>query len=167
MVQASAPFLSTPTSAPHPSTSPHSSSTRSPLKMRLSTLATIVLPLCSVGGALAQGYSCDPNSCKLPTCNCASTTPPGGLSPVSTPLHAHLIHPLGQMSNERGDLRGAGISYVFDHLFSCTSPRLLFASLRFRNSSCLLQTTQSSRSRWTLSTSSLHSAGIRMGADRR
>ena len=33
--------------------------------------------------ASAAGYSCDPNSCKLPNCNCASTDPPGGLSPVS------------------------------------------------------------------------------------
>jgi hypothetical protein len=31
----------------------------------------------------AAGYSCDPTKCKLPTCNCASTSPPGGLSPVS------------------------------------------------------------------------------------
>ena len=33
--------------------------------------------------AAAAGYSCDPNSCKLPNCHCASTDPPGGLSPVS------------------------------------------------------------------------------------
>jgi hypothetical protein len=30
----------------------------------------------------AAGYSCDPNKCKLPACNCASPNPPGGLSPV-------------------------------------------------------------------------------------
>lgn len=35
--------------------------------------------------ATAAGYSCDPNSCKLPNCNCASTNPPGGLSVVSDP----------------------------------------------------------------------------------
>ncbi|TBU62469.1 hypothetical protein BD310DRAFT_871227 [Dichomitus squalens] len=34
----------------------------------------------------AAGYSCDPNSCKLPNCNCASTDPPGGLSPSDTPM---------------------------------------------------------------------------------
>ncbi|KZV90702.1 hypothetical protein EXIGLDRAFT_750510 [Exidia glandulosa HHB12029] len=28
----------------------------------------------------AMHYSCDPSSCKLPDCNCASTSPPGGLS---------------------------------------------------------------------------------------
>jgi hypothetical protein len=31
----------------------------------------------------AAGYNCDPNKCKLPSCHCASTSPPGGLSPVS------------------------------------------------------------------------------------
>ena len=31
-------------------------------------------------------YSCDPTHCKLPACNCASTQPPGGLSPVCEPL---------------------------------------------------------------------------------
>ncbi len=32
----------------------------------------------------AAKYSCDPSVCKLPKCNCASTSPPGGLSPVIT-----------------------------------------------------------------------------------
>ncbi|KAF8844200.1 hypothetical protein BDN67DRAFT_810132 [Paxillus ammoniavirescens] len=35
--------------------------------------------------ALAAGYSCDPNKCELPSCNCASTSPPGGLSPSEVP----------------------------------------------------------------------------------
>ena len=34
--------------------------------------------------AAAAGYSCDPSKCKLPDCNCASTSPPGGLQPVCT-----------------------------------------------------------------------------------
>ncbi|KAI3604411.1 chitin deacetylase 9, partial [Moniliophthora roreri] len=33
----------------------------------------------------AAGYSCDPSLCKLPDCNCASTSPPGGLAPADTP----------------------------------------------------------------------------------
>ncbi|KAI0783166.1 hypothetical protein C8Q75DRAFT_869185 [Abortiporus biennis] len=33
----------------------------------------------------AAGYSCDPSTCKLPNCNCASTTPPGGLDPSQVP----------------------------------------------------------------------------------
>jgi hypothetical protein len=33
----------------------------------------------------AAGYSCDPSKCKLPNCNCASTSPPGGLDPKDVP----------------------------------------------------------------------------------
>ncbi|EEB93399.1 hypothetical protein MPER_07947, partial [Moniliophthora perniciosa FA553] len=33
----------------------------------------------------AAGYSCDPSLCKLPDCNCASASPPGGLDPTDTP----------------------------------------------------------------------------------
>lgn len=33
----------------------------------------------------AAGYSCDTSACKLPKCNCASTSPPGGLSPSDVP----------------------------------------------------------------------------------
>ncbi|KAI0333980.1 hypothetical protein GY45DRAFT_1243330 [Cubamyces sp. BRFM 1775] len=36
--------------------------------------------------ASAAGYSCDATKCKLPDCNCASTDPPGGLSPEDTPM---------------------------------------------------------------------------------
>ncbi|KAF7723749.1 hypothetical protein EC973_001725 [Apophysomyces ossiformis] len=36
----------------------------------------------STGGS---SYSCDPNTCKLPQCQCASTSPPGGLSPKDVP----------------------------------------------------------------------------------
>ncbi|KAF7311852.1 Carbohydrate esterase family 4 protein [Mycena indigotica] len=34
----------------------------------------------------AAGYSCDPAKCKLPKCNCASTSPPGGLDPKDVPM---------------------------------------------------------------------------------
>lgn len=33
----------------------------------------------------AESYECDPDSCQLPSCHCASTEPPGGLSPSDTP----------------------------------------------------------------------------------
>jgi len=33
----------------------------------------------------AAGYSCDASKCQLPNCNCASTSPPGGLKPSDTP----------------------------------------------------------------------------------
>jgi hypothetical protein len=38
----------------------------------------------------AAGYSCDPDQCKLPNCNCASTSPPGGLQPVGAPVFAKM-----------------------------------------------------------------------------
>ncbi|KAF8999717.1 hypothetical protein BDZ89DRAFT_1027793 [Hymenopellis radicata] len=34
----------------------------------------------------AAGYSCDPSTCQLPDCHCASTDPPGGLDPSETPM---------------------------------------------------------------------------------
>ncbi|KAJ7292585.1 hypothetical protein C8J57DRAFT_1831 [Mycena rebaudengoi] len=34
----------------------------------------------------AAGYSCDPAKCQLPACNCASTSPPGGLKPSDVPM---------------------------------------------------------------------------------
>ncbi|KAK0551057.1 hypothetical protein OC846_003435 [Tilletia horrida] len=36
-------------------------------------------------GASGAGYSCDPSKCKLPNCQCASTSPPGGLKPADVP----------------------------------------------------------------------------------
>ena len=32
-----------------------------------------------------SSYACDPNTCKLPTCQCASQSPPGGLKPEEVP----------------------------------------------------------------------------------
>ncbi|KAJ7589601.1 hypothetical protein C8J56DRAFT_1049242 [Mycena floridula] len=59
-------------------------------------LLLVILPLLAAaqddGGisgaqtsADAAGYSCDASKCKLPTCNCASLTPPGGLQPTDVP----------------------------------------------------------------------------------
>jgi hypothetical protein len=36
--------------------------------------------------AAAANYTCDPTKCKLPNCACASTEPPGGLTPAETPM---------------------------------------------------------------------------------
>lgn len=36
-------------------------------------------------------YSCDATKCKLPNCACASTSPPGGLSPVRNSNHRELM----------------------------------------------------------------------------
>lgn len=35
-------------------------------------------------------YSCDATQCELPDCNCASQSPPGGLSPVCFPFKIEL-----------------------------------------------------------------------------
>jgi len=43
-----------------------------------------------VSSKAAARYSCDVNRCKLPNCNCASTSPPGGLNPVSDSLFRFL-----------------------------------------------------------------------------
>ncbi|KAJ7760139.1 hypothetical protein DFH07DRAFT_740876 [Mycena maculata] len=40
----------------------------------------------ATSSAAAAGYSCDPTKCKLPTCNCASTNPPGGLNGSDVPM---------------------------------------------------------------------------------
>ncbi|KAF7369447.1 Carbohydrate esterase family 4 [Mycena venus] len=61
------------------------------------TLLALMAPLLVLAGddggltgattsADAAGYSCDPSTCKLPKCNCASTSPPGGLSPSEVPM---------------------------------------------------------------------------------
>lgn len=37
-------------------------------------------------GASGAHYTCDPNTCKLPDCHCASTTPPGNLDIKDVPM---------------------------------------------------------------------------------
>ncbi|ORZ08349.1 hypothetical protein BCR42DRAFT_455530 [Absidia repens] len=65
--------------------------------MKVLSITTAILAACLVAPAIAQegavaggtqtasAYSCDPNTCKLPNCLCASTSPPGGLQPKDTP----------------------------------------------------------------------------------
>ncbi|KAF7361540.1 hypothetical protein MSAN_01187600 [Mycena sanguinolenta] len=81
---ASAPFLFT--------------STGNSKAMLPQTLVALMAPLLALAqgddgslsgattSAAAAGYSCDPSKCKLPKCNCASTSPPGGLSPSEVPM---------------------------------------------------------------------------------
>jgi hypothetical protein len=65
-----------------------------PFAMLPQVLLSLIAPLLVLAGddggltgatssAEAAGYSCDATKCKLPKCACASTSPPGGLSPVS------------------------------------------------------------------------------------
>ncbi|KAF7302610.1 Carbohydrate esterase family 4 protein [Mycena chlorophos] len=39
----------------------------------------------------AAGYSCDASKCQLPKCNCASTSPPGGLSPARSDVPMFVV----------------------------------------------------------------------------
>ena len=64
------------------------------LAVSIATVSAQVAPVSSGEGQLsgpssspsAAGYSCDPNECKLPSCLCASTSPPGGIAPSDTPM---------------------------------------------------------------------------------
>lgn len=55
----------------------------------------------------AAGYSCDPSKCKLPTCNCASTSPPGGISPVSLLRFLSVFYTCGRRQWRAGVPRSA------------------------------------------------------------
>ena len=45
---------------------------------------SIVLGLLSLLSSV-HSYTCDPNSCKPPSCTCASPSPPGGIDPKDAP----------------------------------------------------------------------------------
>ncbi|THU93609.1 hypothetical protein K435DRAFT_779794 [Dendrothele bispora CBS 962.96] len=63
------------------------------LSLPLLLWVSLVSLVCAQDGSIsgpttssdAAGYSCDPSQCQLPNCNCASTSPPGGLDPKNTP----------------------------------------------------------------------------------
>ncbi len=61
--------------------------------------------------AEAAGYSCDSTQCRLPHCNCASTSPPGGLSPVSIKSARHLKL-LSSLAFSTNAVTGAGINII-------------------------------------------------------
>lgn len=95
----------------------------------------------------AAGYICDPGKYQLPSCNCASPNPPGGLDPVSV-LHGGHVAATAAIS-------------------ACT---LLLVPRWFRrskslNSLYLPPTTPPSCALWMLSTSFSHSAKTPTGAE--
>jgi len=71
----------------------------------------------------AAGYSCDPNSCKLPKCNCASTSPPGGLQPSDVPqfivytaddaVQSYTIDSINQFLAQRKNPNGCPIKMTY------------------------------------------------------
>ncbi|EIN14312.1 hypothetical protein PUNSTDRAFT_49130 [Punctularia strigosozonata HHB-11173 SS5] len=79
----------------------------------------------------AAGYSCDTSKCKLPDCNCASTSPPGGLSPSQVPqfvvftaddaVQSYTIDAVNQFLAHRKNPNG------------CTPKMTYFTSLNYTN----------------------------------
>lgn len=81
--------------------------------------------------AAAAGYSCDPSNCKLPDCNCASTSPPGGLQPSDVPqfivftaddaVQTYTLDAVNQFLAQRKNPNG------------CTPKMTYFTSLNYTN----------------------------------
>lgn len=71
----------------------------------------------------AAGYSCDPSQCKLPDCNCASTSPPGGLDPSDVPMfivysaddavQSYTLDAVNQFLAQRTNPNGCGIKMTY------------------------------------------------------
>ncbi|KAF5313065.1 hypothetical protein D9619_002538 [Psilocybe cf. subviscida] len=81
--------------------------------------------------AAAAGYNCDPTKCVLPNCNCASTSPPGGLKPSDTPqfivftaddaVQSYTLDAVNQFLAQRKNPNGCPIKMTY------------FTSLNFTN----------------------------------
>lgn len=79
----------------------------------------------------SAGYTCDANSCKLPSCQCASTSPPGGLSPKDVPqfilftaddaVQSYTINSVNQFLAQRKNPNG------------CAPKMTYFVSLNYTN----------------------------------
>ncbi|KAJ3477649.1 hypothetical protein NLI96_g10319 [Meripilus lineatus] len=71
----------------------------------------------------AAGYSCDSSTCKLPNCNCASTSPPGGLQPSDVPMfivytaddaiQSYTLDSVNQFLAHRKNPNGCGIKMTY------------------------------------------------------
>ncbi|KDR85820.1 hypothetical protein GALMADRAFT_132466 [Galerina marginata CBS 339.88] len=71
----------------------------------------------------AAGYSCDPNQCKLPKCNCASASPPGGLQPSEVPqfivytaddaVQSYTLDSVNQFLAQRKNPNGCSIKMTY------------------------------------------------------
>ncbi|KAH9461567.1 hypothetical protein Pst134EA_017866 [Puccinia striiformis f. sp. tritici] len=97
------------------------------------------LPSSGEGGAKSgpssspqsAGYTCDPSSCKLPSCQCASTSPPGGLNPKDVPqfiiftaddaVQSYTINSVNQFLAQRKNPNG------------CAPKMTYFVSLNYTN----------------------------------
>ncbi|KAG9007781.1 hypothetical protein FRB94_001685 [Tulasnella sp. JGI-2019a] len=68
-------------------------------------------------------YSCDATKCKIPTCNCASTSAPGGLTPAQTPMFVlftaddavqpYTINSVNQFLSQRKNPNGCPVKMTY------------------------------------------------------
>jgi peptidoglycan/xylan/chitin deacetylase (PgdA/CDA1 family) len=83
----------------------------------------------------AAGYSCDPSKCKLPTCNCASTSPPGGLDPKDVPqfivftaddaIQTYTLDAVNQFLSKRKNPNGCPVKMTYYTSLSYTNYSLV------------------------------------------
>lgn len=91
----------------------------------------------SSGGASSARYACDISACKLPNCNCASTSPPGGLDPKDVPqfivftaddaVQTYTINSVNQFLAQRRNPNG------------CTPLMSYYVSLQYTNYSMVTE----------------------------
>lgn len=113
--------------------------------MLSSTLFLALLPLLALaqdGGISgpttspdALGYSCDPTKCQLPKCNCASTSPPGGLKPSDVPqfivftaddaIQSYTLDSVNQFLGQRKNPNGCPIKMTYFTSLSFTNYTLV------------------------------------------
>ncbi|KIO07090.1 hypothetical protein M404DRAFT_137803 [Pisolithus tinctorius Marx 270] len=83
----------------------------------------------------ASGYQCDPNRCKLPSCNCASASPPGGLDPSEVPqfvvftaddaIQSYTLDAINQLLAQRMNPNGCPIKMTYFTSISYTNYTLV------------------------------------------
>ncbi|KAG6330481.1 hypothetical protein ID866_8608 [Astraeus odoratus] len=83
----------------------------------------------------ASGYSCDPSRCQLPHCNCASTSPPGGLHPSEVPqfvlftaddaIQSYTLDAVNQFLAQRKNPNGCPIKMTYFTSLSYTNYTLV------------------------------------------
>jgi hypothetical protein len=118
----------------------------------------------------SAGYSCDPTQCQLPSCHCASTTPPGGLSPVRTsrvfmaprgacPMHKLRLNTSGACTNAAAcgrrilRYRGRSLFFQFSSSRHCTHKQgvLLYRASYSAITACAMSIFETNKSlRWPL-----------------
>lgn len=110
--------------------------------------ATCIDGVLAQGGGALDGYKCDPTSCRLPDCLCASTSPPGGLSPDEVPqfvvftaddaIQSYTLDAVNQFLAQRANPNG------------CKPRMTYFTSIEYTNYSQVTGMLAFAVPRWTL-----------------